>query len=42
LFTEFHVEDLIVDNKFMDNTGEPSNTIGLACEAAKGKATYRD
>ena len=42
LFTQFNIDDLIVDSEDSNNSGEPSYTIDLTDQAAEAMATYRD
>ena len=42
LFTQFNIDDLIVDSEDSNNSGEPSYTIDLTDQAAEAMTTYRD
>ena len=42
LFTQFNIDDLIVDSEDSNNSGEPSHTIDLTDQAAEAMTTYRD
>ena len=42
LFTQFNIDNLIVEGEGMDNSGELSHTIDLTDQAAEVMAAYRD
>ena len=42
LFTQFNVDNLTVEGKGRDNSGEPSHTVDLTDQVAETMAAYRD
>ena len=42
LFTQFNIDDLIVDSEGSNNSSEPSYIVDLTDQAAEVMATYRN
>ncbi|KAL0006888.1 hypothetical protein SO802_008390 [Lithocarpus litseifolius] len=42
LFTQFNIDNLIVEGEGRDNSGEPSHTVNLIDQPAEVMAAYRD
>ena len=42
LFSQFNIDDLIVDGEGRKNSSKPSNTVDLTDQGAKTMTTYRD
>ena len=42
LFTQFNIDNLTIEGKGRNNSGEPLHTVDLTNKVAKTMATYRD
>ena len=42
LFTQFNIDNLIIEGEGINNSGEPLHTVNLTDQAAKTMATSRD